>query len=237
MTAAVKWFTLDTVGKLFPAIESMQRTETFRVSVTLKEHIDIAILQEALNCSIQRFPCFKVRLRNGFFWYYLEQNNKLPIVEADTVMPSRRIDREKSNDYLFRVFYKENRIAIDFFHAIADETGGLTFLKTLTTEYLKRKHKGLQIPYTNGVYNCAEDPHPEESEDAYKRYYQGLLKRKVKMPRVFHLSGKKEPGHIFHVTTGIVAVADLKEQAKKIERFNYRIYCISSCFFIIPNTK
>ena len=117
MSAAAKWFTLDTVGKLFPAIESMLRTETFRVSVTLHEQIDTTILQEALDYSIHRFPCFKVRLRNGFFWYYLEHNNNLPIVEADTEMPSRRIDRVKSNNYLFRVFYKDNRIAIDFFHA------------------------------------------------------------------------------------------------------------------------
>jgi len=217
MTATAKWFTLDTIGKLFPAIESMQRTETFRVSVTLHEQIDTKVLQEALNYSIQRFPCFKVRLRSGFFWYYLEHNNKLPIVETDTKMPSRRIDRVKSNDYLFRVFYKDNRIAIDFFHAIADGTGGLTFLKTLTAEYLKRKHKDLQIPYTDGVFNCAEDPHPEESEDAYKRYYQGRLKRKVKIPRVFHLSGKKEPRHIFHVTTGIISVADLKAHAKSMK--------------------
>lgn len=215
MTAA-KWFPLDTVGKLFPAIESTQRTEAFRISAILYENVDSSLLQEALNFTVQRFPYFKVSLNRGFFWYYLEQNNKQPKVEADNTMPSRRIDRKKSNNYLFRIFYKENRISIDFFHAIGDGTAGLTLLKTLTAEYLKRKYSGLQIPYTDGVYNCTETPNAEEFEDAYKRYYKGRLKRKVKMPRVFHLTGKKEPDHIFHVTTGKISIANIKEHTKKL---------------------
>ena len=214
MTAAANWLTLDTAGKLFPAIESIYRTETFRLSVTLKELIDPGTLQSALEYVIHRFPSFKVRMQKGLFWYYFDPNEKTPIVEPDTLFPSRRIDRGKSRDYLFRVFHRNRTISIDFFHAITDGTGGLVFLKTLTAEYLKRVHAHLHIPCTDGVMDCESEPHPEESDDAYKQYYKGPLKRYTSKEPVYHLRGRKEPRHIFHFTRIIINAAAMQERLK-----------------------
>lgn len=38
-----------------------------------------------------------------------------------------------------------SRIAVEFFHAVTDGTGGLIFLKTLVAEYLCQKYK-INIP-------------------------------------------------------------------------------------------
>ncbi len=216
MTAAANWLTLDTAGKLFPAIESIYRTETFRLSVTLKELVDPDTLQSALEHVIHRFPSFKVKMQKGLFWYYFDPNDQTPVVESDTLFPSRKIDRSKSRDYLFRVFHRDRTISIDFFHAISDGTGGLIFIKTLTAEYLKRMHAHLNIPCTNGVVDCQSEPHPEESDDAYKQYYKGPLKRVTRKEPVYHLRGRKEPRHIFHYTRIIIDAAAMQERLKRL---------------------
>ena len=49
---------------------------------------------------------------------------------------------------MFRIRYYDKRIAIEYFHALTDGYGGMTFLLTLTAEYLRLK-KGLKIEYNN----------------------------------------------------------------------------------------
>ena len=50
----------------------------------------------------------------------------------------------------FRVLVYRDRIAVEFFHALTDGTGGTIFLKTLLAEYLCRRY-GVEIPATDGV--------------------------------------------------------------------------------------
>ena len=52
--------------------------------------------------------------------YYLEVNEKSPIVSIENEYPFKKINTRKNNDYLFKVTYFENKINIDFFHALTD---------------------------------------------------------------------------------------------------------------------
>lgn len=73
-----RWRRLDNTGKIFPLIANENLSNVFRVSATLKEDIQPAILQQALEDVLPQFEDFRVKLKRGFFWYYLEQNNRTP---------------------------------------------------------------------------------------------------------------------------------------------------------------
>jgi hypothetical protein len=62
------WYKLDNAGKIFPAVSTKKETNTFRVQMILKEEVDKDLLQLAADAVLERFPMFKVRLKNGFFW-------------------------------------------------------------------------------------------------------------------------------------------------------------------------
>ena len=55
---------------------------------------------------------------------------------------------------MFRIRCFDKRIAIEYFHALTDGTGGVTFLLTLTAEYLKLKHN-IKIEYNEKIYKIA----------------------------------------------------------------------------------
>ena len=63
------WEKLDNSAVLFPAIATDSMTNTYRLSVVLKEKVIGDLLQEALEFVLKRFPGFRQRLRKGFFWY------------------------------------------------------------------------------------------------------------------------------------------------------------------------
>lgn len=75
------------------------------------------------------------------------------------------------------------------------------FLKTLTAEYLKRK-EGIEIPCEYGVLNCAEEPDPEEMEDAFKRYARFKALKSRKESKAYHFEGTPEPPDFISVITG-----------------------------------
>ncbi|MCR5802137.1 MAG: hypothetical protein K6G57_07400, partial [Lachnospiraceae bacterium] len=88
----MRWEKLDNTANLFPVIASEGTTNVYRISVTLSEEINPEILQEALDLVLPRFDGFNVRLREGFFWYYFEENGKpAPRVTKETEFPCRYI--------------------------------------------------------------------------------------------------------------------------------------------------
>lgn len=69
-----QWYKLDNAAKVFPGQNTSSWSNVYRMSVTLTEKIDPELLQKALEMTMPRFPTFDVRMRNGFFWHYLEKN-------------------------------------------------------------------------------------------------------------------------------------------------------------------
>ncbi len=208
-----KWFRLDTSGNLYPAVESLNYPGIFKFGITLKSEIKEDQLQKALYKTIKRFPTINVKLKRGLFWYYLEQNPKLPKLKPDVDYPCQRINFKKNNDFLFQVLYKNKTISIEVFHALTDGFGALTFMKTLVAEYLKLS--GISIPPELGVVDCSEQPNPEESENSFLRYYKGRLKRQIKEPPVFHISGTRLPQSVYKAISGKMPVSKLLEKSRE----------------------
>lgn len=207
-----KWLKLDNAAKIYPAAKSRHWTALFRVSVLLKEPVDPQILEQAQRSTVKRFPAFGMRLKRGFFWYYLENIDLYPPVYPDVSNPCVRMNLKENDGFMFRVRYYQNRIALEVFHVLADGTGGLCFLKTLVAEYLRLKY-GEHIPRDQEILDCSEQPRPEEYEDSFLKY-AGTVGAPRKEPVAYQLKGTVDDRHYMNIITGVIPAAEIIRAAK-----------------------
>lgn len=210
---SLRWMKLDNAAKIYPAAKRRNWNNFFRISATLTEPVDVAVLRSALDVTARRFPSIAVRLRRGVFWYYLEQVPKAPPIQAEKSCPLAHAPFHEVRRCAFRVLVYRDRFAVEFFHALTDGTGGLIFFKTLLAEYLSQKH-GLTIPAGNGVLGRLEEPCDQELEDSFLRY-AGDVKASRKESTAWHLSGTPEKDGFKDLVTLMVPAPALKACAKQ----------------------
>lgn len=212
MTESGRWMRLDNAAKIYPAASSRRWHALFRLSATLTEPVDPDVLLQAQRRMVRRFPSFYVRLRRGMFWYYLEGVDECAAVEQDGESPCMPLQRREKRGLRLRVRYRGNRIAVEFFHAITDGTGGLCFLKTLVAEYLSLRY-GVAIPRGDGVLDCDEPPHGAELDDSFLANAGDIAIDRTEA-NAYHLSGDLEPDGFIHLTTACVPLAAVTARAK-----------------------
>ena len=163
------WYKLDLSAIVYPTLQRRDFSSVYRLSVVLKEDIDPELLQRALDMTLPRFPTYKVAIRKGLFWRYLEPNNRPgPFVTPDIKNPCMPMPFKANNRYLLRIYYYGRRISLEAHHCLGDGTGGMCVLQTLTATYLELL--GHHITPSGFVLNIFDTPDPEELEDAYMRY-------------------------------------------------------------------
>ena len=207
-----KWMRLDNAALIFPAIRQRRWVNVFRVSATLTEPVDPAILQQAVTELMPRFPSMYVRLRTGVFWYYLEELPQPPKVREDYAYPLTLMHERELRSCCLRVMYFQNRIAVEFFHSLTDGNGGMVYLKTLTARYLELK-QGISIPAEAGVLDWRAQPSPEELEDSFVRHSNGVVLND-REPDALRLRGTYAQGFLT-LTTGILPTQVLLETAHR----------------------
>ena len=209
---SLRWMKLDNAAKIYPAAKRRNWNNFFRISATLTEPVDVAVLRSALDVTARRFPSIAVRLRRGMFWYYLEQIPHSPAILEEKSCPLAHAPFHEVRQCAFRVLVYHNRFAVEFFHALTDGTGGLTFFKTLLAECLSQKY-GLTIPAGDGVLGRLEEPDAEELEDSFLRY-AGNIKASRKEATAWHLTGTPEKDGFKDLVTLMIPAPALKECAK-----------------------
>jgi len=199
------WLKLDNAALIYPATLSRKLAAMFRLTVTLIDKVDMDILSKALDNIMPRFPSFNYTLKEGLFWFYFDQINDKPLIDGDYF--------KENKNYMFRVRVHGSRIAVEYFHALTDGTGGLTFLLTLTGEYLSIKY-GIKIAYNDLVLNPYEEASKEEIEDSFLRYARGKggLEHEKK---AYHITGIMENYNVLNIITGKVSISELKKITKK----------------------
>ena len=210
---SLRWMRLDNAAKIYPAAKRRNWNNFFRISATLTEPVDVAVLQTALDVTARRFPSIAVRLRRGMFWYYLEQIPQPPVVQPEKSCPLAHVPFHEVRQCAFRVLVYHNRFAVEFFHALTDGTGALIFFKTLLAEYLSQKY-GLTVPAEEGVLGRLEEPSAEELEDSFLRY-AGDAKTSRKEATAWHLSGTPETDGFKNLVTMMIPAGQLKSCAKQ----------------------
>ncbi len=211
----LRWRRLDNTAKIFPVIANEQVSQVFRISVTLKEMVDPELLQQALEEILPNIRNFRVKLRRGLFWYYFEENTRIPQVQRERTYPCRYIDPHGSQRFLFRVTYYERRINLEVFHALTDGLGAVNFLKSLIRHYLQLK------------WGCTPEMMPEveewpeesrfHTEDSYLENYREMDHKSYSSRPAFRLEGGYLPLGSGQVLHGYLNVGQLKELCHKYE--------------------
>ena len=208
------WVRLDNAAKIFPVVSNKHRTNLFSIAFTLNELVDPVVLQEALQLTIMRFPSFRMRLRSGFFWFYLEDNKQMPIVEKENAHILEPIDKYQSRGYLFRVVYFENKITMEVFHTLTDGYGATEFMKALVYCYLNLLDKNIE---SEGKILIDDENIHEKIQDSFQKIYDERVKPDRTEERALHFVGTEYDNYWLSVITGIVSRQQFKEL---ITRFN-----------------
>ena len=208
------WYKLDNAAKVFPGQDSSSWSNVYRLSATLTEKVDPELLEEALKITLKRFPTFDVRMRNGLFWHYLEKNPYgVPLVMQDIANPCTRFRMKENRGYLFKVYYYEKRVSLEFYHSLTDGYGANLFFMTLVAAYLRLT--GKDIPSGGSVLDVNENPRPEESEDSYSKVCNSKAKAKRLQKFTYRFKGERLPKHVVNITTGYMPVSVIKEKASE----------------------
>lgn len=203
-----RWRRLDNTAKIFPVIANESMSQVFRISVTLKEEVDPELLQKALEDILPHIRNFRVRLRRGLFWYYFEENTKVPLVQREATYPCRYIDPHSNRQFLFRVTYYERRINLEVFHALTDGLGAVSFLKDLTCRYLQLV-QGESDPWILEE-EAPQDP-PFSTKDSYLENYREVPHRHYSSHPAYRLEGNYLPFGTFQIIHGYVSTQEMKQ--------------------------
>ena len=186
--------------------ESM--SNVYRISVTLTELVDRELLQQALDMVLPKFDGFNLRLRQGVFWYYFEENGKpAPRVREESAFPCRYIRQNKNHSYMFRVTYYKYRINLEVFHVLTDGMGGINFLKELTYQYLRLAHPKLR----EKVGDSLSSDTSLNREDSFLKNYKHSSQKGYQTKRAYLLKGEKLPPGEFGVMHGYMKIPELKK--------------------------
>lgn len=207
----LRWLPLDNAAKIYPAALRKNWSNLFRLSITLTEPVEVPVLEQALAVTVQRFPSISVRLRRGFFWYYLQELEQPPAVLPERSYPLVGMSRQELRRCALRVLVYENRIAVEFFHSLTDGNGALIFLKSLAAEYLQQKY-GISIPAEQGVLDRREAPKPEEWEDSFQKY-AAPLQASRRENTAWHLKGEPQEDGFLHQTCMTLSSRQVHEKA------------------------
>ena len=164
----MKNFPIDNSAILYLALIRKYHTNIFRFAITLKEAIDPALLQQAVNSAYHRFPTIFAGFRPGFFHYRQVQADQPPRVAPDPGLLINMTHKEIAK-CTYRIYYSGNQIIIEGFHALTDGYGMMASFSTLTAEYLRLRY-GLEIPAGYPIFDLTEEASSEETEDSYLRY-------------------------------------------------------------------
>ncbi|MBO7397214.1 MAG: hypothetical protein J6T89_04070 [Bacteroidales bacterium] len=177
---------LDNAANIYPASMSKHYSSLYRMSMSLSEPVDGDILQKALEQTTLRIPTFRCGLKAGTFWWFLERLDSEPQVLP--LKPLKKFSFLDQKGLLYRVSADGVRICLDVFHALTDGFGALSFLQTLTGEYLRLRY-GISIEYDALTLDPFQAPVFSEFEDSFKSVFTGRRGTLEKNVDAFHISG------------------------------------------------
>lgn len=209
---AIGWDKLDNTAHVFPVIAGEHMSNVYRIFVTLNEEVSGDGLQQALDIVLPKFAGFNVRLRQGVFWYYFEENGKpAPKVRREATYPCRYIVQKSNRSYLFRVTYYKNRINLEVFHVLTDGMGGINFLKELTYQYLRIVHP--ELGGQAGDQLSADTS--LNREDSFLKNYKKSHAKGYQTKKAYLIKGEKLKAGEFGVICGTMGVEALKEVSRR----------------------
>lgn len=221
------WFTLDNAAKIFPAVITNEVTSVFRISVVLKDPVKIRPLRKAVLRAEQRYPYYRVRLREGFFWYYLEHYPQhFPIDAAGEII----CQKFPKDGLLIRFLVRDHTINAEFSHILTDGAGALEFFKTVITFYSHACE--LEIPADSATGDMPVRISEEEYEDAYNRYFKAEIPPALRRSRAYHLPFPLKHIPRYHRYLAIVSLEQVKHVAR-VNGVSITVYLVAVYLYVL----
>ncbi|MBN2806620.1 MAG: hypothetical protein JXR22_08160 [Prolixibacteraceae bacterium] len=221
------WYSLDNAAKIFPAIISDEVPVVFRLTAVLKQPVKIQPFRKAVLLTEKRFPYFKVQLKEGFFWYYLEQLPAHIPIDPDFDRMCRKFSKGEA---LLRILVRDTTISIEFSHILTDGGGGFEFFRTILIEYAKACGKDIPVDF---VYLKPDSLlSDEEYEDAYKRYFREEIPPMVKRSKAFHIPFPLNPVPRFEQSTHFVQLEQIK-QVSRAKGVSITTYLVAAYLYVL----
>ena len=206
------WFRLDLSAVVYPTLQRRDFSSVYRLSALLKDTVDNECLQKALDLTMRRFPGFKVSIRKGMFWRFLESNNRPgPFIKEDIKNPCQPMGFKTNNRYLLRVYYFGKRISFEAHHCLGDGNGGMIFFNTMLAQYLRLK--GYRVSTGDTVKDINESPRDEEMEDAYMKYANADVCPSRPGGNAYLIHGTPEPFYTLNMIVGVVKASEVVKVA------------------------
>ena len=127
-------YPIDNTSILFLSLLRPHHSNAFRFSATLDKPVCPEALQEAVNRVCRRYPLVFAALRQDFFQYRQVPVEKPPVVREDPgmLLPMSREELARS---AYRVFYRDNTVSVELFHALTDGYGAIATFSAMLVEY------------------------------------------------------------------------------------------------------
>lgn len=213
-TDRTAWYKLDLSANVYPTLQRRNFSSVYRLSILLNEDINPELLQQAVDLTLPRFPSFQVALRKGLFWRYLEPNHRPgPYVAKDIVNQCMPMDFKANNRYLIRIYYYGGRISLEAHHSLADGSGGMYLLQTITAVYLRLC--GHTISNEGFVLDIKEPAESCELEDAYLKYANSKVRSPRSQDKAYRVHGTKEKFYTLNIICGVMSTNQALAVSKK----------------------
>ncbi len=137
-------FSIDSSAILYLAQMGPDHTNVYRFTAEMTEPIDVPLLQQAADRIYQRFPTIFAGFRRGKRTYFMVPSPQPPQVKEDPGL-LQIMTQEEIQSCAYRIFYSQQQITIEAFHALTDGYGAIASLKALLGEYTYLRH-GVQTP-------------------------------------------------------------------------------------------
>ncbi len=187
----------------------------FRLSADLDAPINLKRLTTAYEHMLVRCPYYRVQLRRGLFWYYIEPCKTKAHVEAESRYPCMYIPFKRRGMLPFRVLAYKNRVIFEVAHLITDGTGALNFLNGIILEYLRLS--GHIIDSQEQVLDCEKPLDPDEFEESFTKQYEKGIPSPSRVDRSYQIKGKGFHAPKFNIIEGIMDSAALKKEAMRYD--------------------
>lgn len=207
------WYPLDNAAKIYPPNTNSISPFVFSFTARLESEVEPEVLNKAVIISLNKMPTFKTRLKRGIFWYYLEENLKVPLVKPQPAHYLKQITPESNNGYMFEVFYRKSTVTINLHHSLTDGTGGINFFLDILFEYFKLMGYDVE---SEGVIRPSALPHIiEESEDTFRVFDQKIKDKSEKEHTAYKFKGTPFSHDGYGIVAGVCEIDQLKALAKK----------------------
>lgn len=157
---------LDHLGQFYAAARSMDNPGTFSIGAHLKEPIDPATLQRAVNDIMRRLPHLNVRQVSGFFQHHNKILANYPKIRPQGDYPTP-CSCFIGQDHLLRILYGTRHFTLEVQHSVCDGRSLAMAAASLLIRYFELM--GVSV-VSEGFINVNDAAHIEETEDAYARH-------------------------------------------------------------------